>query len=485
MSIGDPGAMKTEIKGWLGERLREAEDKLDRILSDMPEGRLDAQRRIAEALGSTPKPVLLHAVVRLADENAGPAVRTGLGRKIVIYRIMVDLLVRDLTETKFDPDLIQKAAPGMPGLPALIGAPRKEVNWLGNKLAPRDRETLQRLCKEVLPGTEIVNAYAVLVPMLDRMIQAARSGSIRSVAHVSEQEATLFEAALATSGTQPVPCQVWLEAAALGAGMSEDLQAWIEVRRAAVRAMGVGHDVAAEEGSPAPADDEARSALLQKLRSHVPAYNILVERLQRQQDTARASGQAEVARKTAAVQRALFSVYLRLAAVARNTDAPLDDEAGPPSEEVRSETTEDIYIDALTMRLFRRSGTTDLIGEQRQKKILISVAAGLGVMAITVNAIFFLQDRNPAFDMPSPGELAPVMKVQDSIPMGPVMFSQVPSADWNGLSESEKVRRMEDLGRVAGSHGFDRVLVLDESAQMLGHSDGVAGPELVKAGVQP
>lgn len=102
----------------------------------------------------------------------------------------------------------------------------------------------------------------------------------------------------------------------------------------------------------------------------------------------------------------------------------------------------------------------DVAGERRRKKILTWVFASLLPVAIGVN-VWLLPRRGSqkvVLEM-----LNGAMPVSDVTPIGGVLYSQVATFLWDGMSEEQRREKVEILGRVAGRQGYRSLVIVDEN----------------------
>jgi hypothetical protein len=494
---------------WLDRRLAEIGADVDRIVADMPESRLEAQKLATGVLGMTPSAEMLHALGLLADENVAFELRDGPARKLVLMRLLVDLELHALTEpVVLDLEALETATGTIPELIHRVKEFQRSTDWDPDSLGPRDRERLAKLKKGLMPDIHHLQGFAVLVPRVAHLARAAESGRLEEVPYLSPQDVEHFRAAVPGAGGDGTPPnRICLDASALRWAIQEDLNAWDRIRPQQMEET-EEDDADKEEEAGFFGAQDLRLAILEHLKLDVNAYHVLMKRMQHQQDEARSKGADQVVQETSAAQRELFTTYLELTATVRNPagKAAIEDdeatfaarerllqeiqeveEAGmAPSEE----TKEEVLLEALTaMRANRgkeaaipKASKSAAKRERLRRNILIGVAAVLAVIAVAVNLTVMLQDNRGAPEpiQVKPSEFTSAMPVNDVVAMGPMMFSEVPAWSWEGMSGEQRMRSLQSLGRLAEQKGFLGVFVVDDQKRELASWTSRSGARLLK-----
>jgi hypothetical protein len=501
------GGNTLRLPVWMTSRLKELAALVDRLCADLPESRLEAQRMAAEALGMTPSAEVLHALIMLADEDTAEEIRTRQGRKMVVLRLMVDLEMHAVAgQDALDLDALERATGTFPDLIHYAKGLARQFDWTLPDLGPRDQERLEKLKKSLMPALDQVQALAVLAPRVAHLARAAREGRIADVPLLEREDQELFVAALPDSPAPP-PSRVCVDAAALRWAIREDLNAWDRVRPTE----------RSDENADAPAQGDAlaglfgaedlRLAILEHLKLDVNAYQALIVRMQHEQDAARSEGADGVVQDVSAAQRALFAAYLELTATVRNpggTAVQEDDEATAaarsrllreieeveqagmaPSEQVK----EELLLEALTtMRDRGKEQPKVKLPESKLRKkrerlrryVLMGTTAVLAVVAVVVNvALMGDQKRAPDPIQVRATEFTSALPVNSVRAVGPMMISEVPSYVWQNLSDSERKRKAQEMGRMAEQKGFLGVLLVDDLKRELATWSERNGPRVL------
>jgi hypothetical protein len=454
----------------------------------------------------TPSAEMLHALSLLADEDTIEEIRSGLGRKIVIMRLLVDVEIHVLTQhAELDLEALERATGTLPDLIHRAKEFDKEFEWADDSLGPRDQERLAKLKKELMPEIEYLQAFAVLVPRVAHLTRAAQEGRIDGISFLTKEDAALFRDALPGASEMP-PNRICLDATALRWAIQEDLEAWDRIRPqpGSEEEAGEASDEAAAGWFGA---EDLRLAILEHLKLDVNAYHVLMKRMQTQQDNARSEGADEVVQETSVAQRALFTIYLELTATVRNPAgkaATEDDEAAAaardrllrdiqevedagmaPSEQVKDE----MLLEALTaMRDHRNEPPEEVIpASARRKKlqklrryVLVALTGILAAVAVVVNVAFMVEgDKAPDPIQVQATEFTSAMPVNKVTAVGPMMISEVPAWTWEEMSTAERTRKVQEMGRLAEQEGFLGVFLMDDNKKELATWSERNGPRVI------
>lgn len=490
---------------WLDARAEKVEAGLEWIVERRPEGRRESQRLAAEALGLLPPPELLQALERLASPEGDTALASPLARAIMVHRVLTDLEARDFFQpTVLEPDLLGRCASVFPELQRRLEELHHALEWLSEDTGPRERETLEKLAGSLLPERDLLVACAVLAPRLERLARAATNGRIVSEPWLEDGEIELFSAAIPGRIEQTAePERALLDAAALRFAILEDLESWSLIRD-------VGEPGLPEDGDQAAGSVvQQRENLLEELRADLTAYRVIAGRLQDRHDELRTAASIEEADRVARAKRDAFAAFTRLTAALREPSrAPASSEASEDPQRAEAlarlleeaeradaeaqagVSEEEVCLDALrevregrTRGASLPPGVEELRRERRRRRRLIGVAAALLPVAVAVNLLLFLSA--PTQPVTDPEVFFTAVPVRQVVPVGAMMVSEVSSVTWGALSESERSRRVERLGRMAVEQGYASVYVVDERGAELATWNGEESAELLPSAGEP
>ncbi len=124
-------------------RLQEIELQVDRVLAEMPDSRLEAQRLIADVFGKMPSAEMLHAFTQLAESEAKQEIQTDLERGLILMRLLVDLEIHGLTRPgALDRLTLDGASWGLPELIHRVEEFRQTSDWDPPELGPSELNEL-------------------------------------------------------------------------------------------------------------------------------------------------------------------------------------------------------------------------------------------------------------------------------------------------------------------------------------------------------
>ena len=474
-------------------RLQEIELQVDQVLAEMPDSRLEAQRLIADVFGKMPSAEMLHAFTQLAESAAKQEIQTDLERALILMHLLADLEIHGLTRPgPLDRRKLEGVSWRLPGLIRCVEEFRRTSEWDPPALGPTELNQLAKLRKTLMPDTTELQAFALVVPRVVHLAAAARDSGLNEIRFLTEKDADLFQKAL-TDASETYPNRILIYAMALRWTIEEDLHAWAQIPPAE-------RNLDESDGKPGSERDDlstaehSRPVVLEDLKLDMNAYHVLSKRMQAAQDTARSEGQDDLVQDLTTAQQALFAVYLQLTAAVRDPAGAAVNEDDPAAAEARarllqevqeaeeSSTTggepgkEEALLEALKGvrdgRTHNREvqlppGARSVKRERLRRRILLGVATALTVTAVTVNVLLMMRGGRAVPMEIKAGEFSAAMPLNGVTPLGSTMFSEISAWKWEGMSEEERVQRLEHLGSLAQKKGFSRVLLLDDDKNEL------------------
>ena len=79
-------------------------------------------------------------------------------------------------------------------------------------------------------------------------------------------------------------------------------------------------------------------------------------------------------------------------------------------------------------------------------------------------------------------EFSSALPVKTVMAIGPMMFSEIPSWSWEKLPDEERLRKVQEMGRLAEQKGFQAVLLVDDNKKELATWSARGGPRLLHSG---
>jgi len=461
------------------DRLKSAYCEVDQVLRSMPENSLEARRMITRDLRFEPRPEELQTIVKIAGvESDEPAVLE-LPRQMLALRVLAG---RSLAEfwgpRELDPEKLRTSA-GV--LSELLGLAQQVDEAFDNLLdveqsiGPDDRDFLHGVRQVLSPKIEEVQAAVALAPILQRLGQADSVEEVRSIAPaLTAEEARMFAGNNIGSIAGPSsPSRECLDALALRSLIQSDLAEW---------------------SSLSPESENVRQVqaciiMIERLKMDRIAYHVVSDRLQKLHDEALLMRLQEFAEEMSAIKRQLFSAYVKLAPIVRNSnplEAKLESGAGSCSiEEMLSEAavheaaaaktaaenqnTEEVCREALDeMSPGQRKRKAPMRGlgigqrqsEQRRLYGLLGVATLILTAVITVHKMV---PKPPAPIQVGTMEFASAMILSEIKPVGSMMYAKV--SFWTQVKTEERLGKVEHLGELAAEKGFTAVYVVDEEGE--------------------
>jgi hypothetical protein len=476
---------------------QQVESNLDSLLTDLPEDAAAAEAHAAVALKLRPQPELMRALSLLARRGAAQPLLAQMVRKLVLLRLLVDTHLLNLTSSSnIEPTNLRAVSRSISTLVELVSALRLEFGTQLLDLQPRDAQQFNGLARALMPATDRLHSYGLLASMLEPLARAACDGSIRQVTHLKNREVERFTAGVQPGHEKGPAGRVILDTLALRCGMQADLESWQALPEPDPIPAAPGSDQNRDHGELPQLTGRHRE-LMERLQLEMSIYNVLLERIQYQQSATLASGDKAAFDEISSAQRILFSVYSQVAGVVRDPvphhlqrdgdlETALDDlfdevmESERNGEQIQSE--EEVYLEALTeMRDAQRaepsarmSAGVDPRKLRRRRQLLMVTAVVLAMVAAAVN--YTLYSSPVVTPAPKLDVFAPAMPLDVAVPLGPVMYAEIPAFNWNSMSVEERGKRVALLGQLAQDKGFDAVLLVDESKTGLARwsrADGV------------
>ncbi|MCZ6650005.1 MAG: hypothetical protein O7D35_04990 [Acidobacteria bacterium] len=481
----------------LTETQARVESSLDELIANLPEDPEAATAHTAVALELRPQPELLRALHLLARPGTAQPLRGELLRKLVLLSLLVDKHLRELTRSScIEPHSLGVASRSITTLIELVSALRQEFGTRILELHHHDSQQFNGLLRALMPATDRLHSYGLLISMLEPLAREAAAGRADKIVYLQRHEADLFTSALNRDHETGPAGRVILDTVALRCGLQEALEEWNELAQSAP----------AHPDSPHQQDskrESRRQEMLARLRVGMSIYNVLLERIQYQQSATLSQGDKASFDHISSAQRLLFAVYSQIVGVVRNpdpinqqredeVDSALQDfftEAAAAEENAsESQTEEEVYLEALTRMRDEEQGhaqvtmTTgiDPRKQRRRRQILLAATAFLAVIAVGVNIALWKTGSHahePILD-----EFAAAMPLDTAARMGPAMYAEIPAFNWNAMDLEERTRRVDLLGELAAARGFHAVILVDESRTDLAHWSREDGAVLTPAG---
>jgi len=125
----------------LTQTQQQVEAALDRLLADLPEDAEAAEAHAAVELKLRPQPELMRALILMARPGAAQPLLTGMVRKLVLLRLLVDTHLRNLTSTSsIEPANLRAVSRSLTTLIELVSALRHEFGTHVLELQHRDAQ---------------------------------------------------------------------------------------------------------------------------------------------------------------------------------------------------------------------------------------------------------------------------------------------------------------------------------------------------------
>jgi len=474
-------------------RLQELERQINQVLSGMPDSRLEAQRLMADVFGKTPSAEILHGVMQLAESSDKSEIQTDLERQVILMRLLVDLEIHGLTRPgALDRLTLDGASLRLPEMIHRVEEFRRTSEWNPPERGPTELTRLKKLRKALMPELTELQAFAVVIPRVMHLATAAREARLDGICFLAKKEADLFRRTF-SEASDTCPDRLLLYAAALRWAIQNDLHTWSEIPPSERNLDSSDGGVDSRNNGLAKAESSP-PVTLQDLKLELTAYHVLSKRLQAAQDTARSTGQDDLAQDLSATQQALFALYLQRTAAVRDPLGAALDEDDPAAAEAQARLLqkiqeaeeasatsgkpgkEEVLLEALTALRDGRmhhpeaklpAGARSIQRERLRRRVLIGVTAMLTVLAMAVNVLLLMRGGQATPIEIQVGEFAAAMPLNTVISLGSTMFSEVSASTWESLPEEERVQRLQELGSLAREKGFKRVLLLDDSKNEL------------------
>ena len=471
---------------------------VDRVLDELPEIRQEARRVITRELKFSPTPEQLQMIDSMAHGKAGEGPLQESLRSILALRLVATHALEELLNVpELGAERIRQAGELMPSLVTAVRYMEEGVRSGQDGLAPADRDCLLQTAQALLPSRDLLTTGAVLAPRLELLALAGKQDElITAVPQLTDEDVALVRSAVAsgedwTDGA----CRVCINALTLRTLIEDDLASWKMSR-----------DVT--QGDPlAPGTREWSLAGLERDRI---AYAVLSEQLQLRQDTALVAGLREFADELSRVKGELFSSYLKLAPALRETSGPTDvaseDDTAPAPLDMESlleeciqadklaeakqsgkVNTDEVYLNALrdlggeapvrtTVRQVRKR---DVGREKRRLRVMVGIAVILGAIVVLQYGVRLrgAPEEDLRLDVTDfPGKVL----LSEALAVGPMMYAETSHFAWDGLTDQQRMRRVEDLALLAGDRGFDKLWLTDENQVHLATWSKNDGTELIQ-----
>lgn len=462
----------------LGGRLGRIRSVLDGVLSGAPETMLDLRRRLARELTIDPKPQVLQALAALR-EISDPKGRA-IGSRAAILHLAVEASVFELWDAEdATPELLHRGVALIPPLIALASSVEQAFDGAIETVDHPLRDTIGKLHASLRLPEEPLLAAVVVVPEVTRLAAEARNGTLATAApSLTSEERDAIAATIAQGlGAATRGDRVFVEAIALRTLMERDTARFLALPPA------VAGDVAAAQ---------ARRELSRRLESERLAHGVVSSRL----DAVRSEHFARTQRSDARLDRARRSLFAAYIALSKTLAGHPADLAGSIREQILEAEHAAEVVDAekrATQGLMREATAgvgqatatrielppdmEDLLRERRRRKVLVAVAATLVPVALTANIAFYRgRGTSPAT---APDFLSAAMPVQQIMPIGRALYSQVSTFLWEDLTNFERRNKVTELGRLAAQRGYQVLIVVDEARRERARWSVTRGAEVV------
>jgi hypothetical protein len=421
---------------------------VETILEDAPATLLELKRRLAGELSIEPKAEVLQALAALA-EIRDPGARAVATRATVLHLLLESTHTEIWERPDPEPAALTVA---LEAVPSILDLAREEASALATAVAQVDRmqrDGVARIHGALKRPEEPLLAALAVVPELNRLVQASRSGRLEQEApYLHAQEAEILTAS----------------------GIDRALLDSVALRSAIERSLA--------EGAEASRLSDLRTA------HTVVSHRLDALRARRFEQTRKSDPQLDAARKR------LFATYLGLSkALAGETEPTVDvresilaaEREGAAIDAERAQTAETIKTAtdgtaADAPREVQAPDVRDLLRERRRKKVLTWTFAALVPVTIGVNLWLLPHGKSGALVELQPLNVA--MPVSEAMPIGGVLYSQVATFLWDGMDDRERTRRLSDLGKIAGRQGYRSVVVVDDSRTERGYWSATGGVSL-------
>jgi hypothetical protein len=456
--------------------LAEAHARIEGFLASFPRNLTEARQKIARDLWPDPRPEELQAIFRIAADTARSGPRRELPRQILAlrYRSRIEMHaywgLRDLRG-----DRVRTLCENLRILAAAVVQFHRAAESIlvpSDDVSTDDREYLRQVIPPLLPDRGELASAATLAPILLELSDLlAGRGEGEGLPNLGPEETALLDRFSPTgAGARDLDRQ-GVEALALRWQVERDLEAWEQ------------------------AEGEEDEALARRLRIDLATYRALSDRLQRQQDAALAAHQSEVVAELDTYRRSLFSSFQRLAPVVRGQGKLGDESRSESAAPVRPTTRrtlnqeqleEDSVIEAAREHAFHEAvsgaGATpaSLPGDQRarHRSRLPWLVATLVVLLGALAAVYlFLPQGPPPRIETSPADYAAALPLTETQSIGTLLHARV-NESWASLTETQRVSRLEELGRLASRKGFAAVHLVGPAGRTLAEWTTTGGATL-------
>jgi len=470
--------------------LAETRLHVERVLATIPDNRLEARRVITREWGFDPTPQQLQVIVRLAHD---PVAKDGLQRELtraaLAARIFVELLLRDLIDTKeLDAGRIREIGSSLPDCAHALQMLEVQFQAIGEGLGSVEREFLEQAGGALIPSGDTIVTAEVMAPRLERIALAESEEDVRSAAPLltTAELQTLVsivcpEPADSTTAHYLEADRACLNAAVLSAVMLDDLTAVEELADSVV------------DGS----DTDEEQALERLSRDRI-AYRLVRGRLRRQVDAATMAGLGDYAATLRRSQRGLTHTHSRLVGIlnaARPGSVPADEifaesidlrrlieesaDEDSRADEARGQRIRELYLD--DSKGDQKPSVVylaayDLKSERKRIRVLTAIAAVALAGCIGVWSWHLKGDVNP-LEVPL-AEMSDTLILDQAVSIGPMMYAVVSHWRWEDMSVEERLSSVRALGLSAANHGYDTVYLVDEARNDLALWTKNGGAEL-------
>lgn len=453
----------------LGGRLAHIRQVLDGVLADAPGTMLDLKRRLAQELTIEPKPQALQAVSALR-EVSDPKGRA-IGSRAAILHLAVEASMFELWDSaEATPETLHRGVVLIPPLIALAASVEQAFDEAIGTVDRLERDTIGKLHASLRMPEEPLLAAVVVVPELARLTHASRSGTLAEAAPSLTRDE---RDAIVATGVE----RAFVDALALRT----------IIEREVARFLALPTPPAGDENAAQVHRESSR-----RLESLRVAHGVVSPRL----DAVRSEKFARTrqsANRLDEARRSLFAAYLDLSKALAGHPAELgasvreqilEAEQAGAAVDAERQTTQGLMRDATAgverppaAELVLPPDMQDVIRERRRRKVLIGVAATLVPVALTANIVYYRGfGRPPAA---APDFLSAAMPVQQIMPIGRALYSQVSTFLWEDLTEPERRDKVVELGRLAAQRGYQVLIVVDEARRERARWSVTKGAEVV------
>lgn len=467
------------------------------VLRDIPESPLILRRRIEAELGFLVRPETVQATCRMAEIEDEEVVRSV--RRLFSWHVVAVETIRSFWSARRLQDAIRP--PGLNGMEWLLETLELldvELFQLRERVERDYRDSARQFRSVLLPSPEPLRAAAVMIPEFEWIVRAAAEPRFEDrFPTLSGPEIEILRiAATAETDSPALPERVIVDGIALRDLIESHL---------AREEQGVADEASRSSLGGFERGSARRTLRIAPLVANRIAYSHLSARLQKRYAAQLADGDRDGSELNSRTQKRLFESYRRLSqlltdvAFGSKTEETDEAEAYDPHAGLR-ERIEDAEQVAEGVRA-EKAAQEDLLEEavgrastgetaarpddlrsgnghgELRRRILTAIAGGLLVVAVATNLAIY---RGTEHEPPDPSvALNAVMPMDEILPVGEMIFSEIPALLWSSMSDAERRANVDQVGRIAAQHGFTTAYLFDEERREVARWTADDGVELL------